>query len=205
MAEELKSLIEKIQQEGIKAASDKAREIELEAKRRAEEIIEEAQRQAKEMSAKAAEEIAAMEEGGEISLKQAARDLLLTLKKEVNTILNRLVLADVRKALEPKELVKIISAFIKESATNKSSSIVISLNKNEAEEIEKGLLSELGKEIKKGITLKVSEDIGGGFMISYDDGKSYFDFTDVSLAAYIASYLKPKLGELLKESAKGAK
>ena len=207
MAEELKDLIEKIQQEGIKAAADKAKEIELEAKRRAGEIIEDAKRQAREVLSKGAEEVGAMQEGAHASLKQAARDLLLTLKKEINAVLDRLILLDVRKALEPKEVVKIISAFFKESVDKEGGDIVISLSSNDAKEVEKALLGELAGQIKKGITLKASEDIGGGFTISYDAGKSHFDFTDSSLAAYVASYVKPRLGELLKESesAKGAK
>jgi vacuolar-type H+-ATPase subunit E/Vma4 len=43
-----------------------------------------------------------------------------------------------------------------------------------------------------------SEDISSGFIISYDQGKSYFDFSDKALAEYIAGYLKPQLSEILK-------
>ena len=198
----MKGLIEKIQEEGVKAASDKARQIELEAKRKADEILKKAQQGARDIIAKAEEEVAKLEEGGKASLKQAGRDILLSLKKEISAVLDRLILLDVRKSLEPTQLVKIISALIKESAAKAAGDIIISFSKEGADDIKRGLLSELGSQIKKGVTLRASEDVTGGFTISYDAGKSHFDFTDIALAEYVGSYLKPKLGELLKESAK---
>ena len=71
------------------------------------------------------------------------------------------------------------------------------MKKEDQEKIEKGLLAELKEEVKKGITLKPSEDIAGGFIISYDAGKSHFDFTDKALAEYFSLYLKPKIGQML--------
>ena len=84
MAEELKNLIEKIHQEGVKAAEDKASDIENEAKRQAKAIVERAEKEAKDVIAEAKGKIAEMEGSGKVSLKQAGRDLLLSLRKEIN-------------------------------------------------------------------------------------------------------------------------
>ena len=47
--------------------------------------------------------------------------------------------------------------------------------------------------MEKKIILKPAEEISGGFTISFDNGKSCYDFTDKALAEYIGTYLKPKL------------
>lgn len=197
MAEELKELIEKIHQEGVQVAEDKARDIEGEAKRRAEAVTSQAKKDAEALIAQAKEKIARMEESQKSSLQQTARDLLISLKKEISAVLDKLVVLRVREALRPDELAKIITSLIKDYKGGRKEDIIISLKKEDLEKLEKGLLSDLSDETKKGITLKPSEDVIGGFTISFDGGKSQFDFTDKALAEYIGSCLKPKLGEIL--------
>ena len=115
--------------------------------------------------------------------------------------LDRLIAAHVHKALEPGEMARIVTMLVKEHAAEAESDIVISFKKQDLEKLEKGLLSELRTEVKKGLTLKASDEIQGGFVISYDAGKSYYDFTDKALAQYIAASLRPKLAEILDEAA----
>ena len=202
MPEELKSLIEKIQEEGVKAADDKARAIEAKASSRAAEVVRKAEAEATRLIAEARSAVAKMEESGRDSLRQAGRDLILTLKKEINATLDRIVVGHVRASLAPHELARIIVGLIKEYGAKGRDGIIITLGKEDLEALGKGLLGELKEEIRKGITLKPSEDIRGGFVISYDGGKSYYDFTDKAIADYIGAYLKPKLSDMLKE--KGA-
>lgn len=200
MPEDLKGLIEKIQEEGVKAAQDKAKEIEEEARRTAELLAEKAKAEAEEIIRKAKEKSAKMEESTKASLKQAARDILISLKKEINAILGRIVESNVRKALDSAELAKLIAMLVKAYNEKKDKDVVVSLKREDFDRLEKSLLSELKSETKRGIILKPSEEIKGGFTISYDGGKSYYDFTDKALAEYILTYLKPNLAEILKDS-----
>lgn len=196
MAEEIKDLIEKIQQEGIKVAEDKAKEIENQARRQAEEIVKKALAEAEKLINEAKEQIAKKQESSKILLQQAGRDLLLGLRKEINALLERLIVSGLRQALAPEELSKILTALIKNYSGKEN--IVILLKREDLEKLEKGFLGALREEAKKGITLRPGEDIQAGFSISYDNGKSYYDFTDEALAEYIGSYLKPGLNEILK-------
>lgn len=198
MAEELKDLIEKIQQEGVKAAQDQARQIEDEARKQADAIIEKAKAQAQNLIAEAEDKISRMEESTKASLDQVGRDIMLSLRKEINAMLDRLIVLQVREALSPEELAKIITLLIKDY--HGKDDITIMLKKEDLEKIEKSFLAKLKEETKKGVVLKPSEDILGGFIISYDSGKSHFDFTDKALAEYIGKYLKPKLAQILKDS-----
>ena len=197
MAEELKSLIEKIQEEGVKVAKEKASNIENEARRQAQAILEKARQEAQKLIADAQEKVAKEEEAGRLALKQAGRDSIISLRKEITATLDRVIAAAIKDALEPEELVKIISRLIQEQGQRHREGIIISLNKEDAQRLEKDFLDALKEELKKGITLKISEDIQAGFLISFDAGRSLFDFTDKALADYLGSYVKPKLGEML--------
>ena len=202
MAEEIKELIAKIQTEGIQQAENKAKAIEAEAKRRAEIILEEARKESAKIISIAKEDSAKMEEAGRLALKQAARDSLLNLRKEINRLLDKIILMRVSEALGPQELQKLINSLFKEHAGEEKAGAVISLKKEDLEKLEKGFLQELKEKVKSGITLKSTADISGGFTISFDSGKSHLDFTDHALAEYLSSLLKPKLAELLKEIVK---
>jgi len=198
MAEELKALIDKINEEAVQAAESKAKSIENAAKNKAREIIDHAKRQAQSILEDAKKEIEKTETSAKSSIKQAGRDLVLSLRKEINTILERISVSAVNKALTPEEMIRIISSLMKECRSKEECSVVIVLNKEDLAKVEKGLLAELAQEVKKGLTLKASDDIRGGFTISYDKSKSHYDFTDEALAGYLAGYLRPKLKELLK-------
>lgn len=197
MAEDLKGLIEKIQIEGVKAAQDKARELEEAAKSEASIIIDKARREAEKIISQAREETARLETSGKESLKQAGRDLILNLRKEITSMLDKIIAAHVHKVLSAEEMVRLISAMIKSCAKETTGEIVVCLKKDDVEKLERGLLTELKNEVKKGIVLKTSDEIQGGFLISYDSGKSYYDFTDKALAGYLMSNLGQKLAEIL--------
>ncbi|MGB2705388.1 MAG: hypothetical protein WBC74_00800 [Candidatus Omnitrophota bacterium] len=199
MAEELKDLIEKIKVEGVKAAEDKAKSIEKEARRSAKDCLSKSEKEAENVISEARERVARMEKSGKDSLKQAGRDLILSLRKEINALLDKIIVSRVHEALGPAEMIKIITLIAKQSKGKEKKDITVLLNKKDLDKIEKSLLKELKDELKKGITLKSSEDIRGGFTISYDKGKSYYDFTEKALAEYIGSCLKPKLAEMLKK------
>ena len=197
MAEDIKDLIEKIQQEGIKTAEDKAREIENQARLKAEEMVKKAKAEAEKLISAAKEQIAKAQEGSQVLLKQAGRDMILSLRKEINDMLDKLIISAAKEALKPQELVKIIASLIKHHHEEAKAGIAVSINQDDLAKLEEGLLSELGRDVKKEITLRGEDDILAGFMISFDSGKSQFDFTDQALSEYIGSYLKPKLKEIL--------
>ena len=201
MAEDIKGLIEKIHQEGIMAAEEKASEIERQAVARAEAIVEAARDEASKMASEAKEEIARAEETANASLKHAARDLLIALRRELGDMLNRLVVAKVNAALDPKQLAKIITSLIEDYGNKPGADIRVSLKKEDQEALKKVFLGELKEETKKEITLDVSDDISGGFSISFDGGRSRYDFTDLALAQYLGALLNPALAEILERVA----
>ena len=200
MAEEIRDLIEKINQEGIRAAEEKAQNIEAAAQQRADEILARAKLEAEEMISAARERIHREDKAGKTLLAQAGRDLLIALRKEINAILGRIIVSDIRLAMTPEALFRLLSELIKNYNADESSDITILLSKDDLEILEKNFLHRLREETKKQIVLTSGEEISGGFTISFDSGKSCYDFTDKALADYIGTYLKPKLNQILQES-----
>ena len=202
MAEEIRDLIEKINQEGIKAAEEKAHEIEAAAQLRANEVLAQARFEAEKIIAAAQERIRREDEKEKTLIAQAGRDLLLSLRKEINAMLGRIVVSDVRLTLTPEALFKILSEMVKKYSAGEGGDIVVLLKKEDLETLEKNFLHKLQEATKKKITLRPAEEISGGFTISFDSGKSCYDFTDKALAEYIGAYLKPKLNKILQEAIK---
>ncbi len=197
MAEEIRDLIEKINQEGIKAAEEKAQNIESSAMKRADEILAQARRDAEELLTDAKNRISREDEKGKALLAQAGRDLILSLRKEINDMLGRIIVSDIQHALTPDALFILISEVAQKYSAGEQYDITVLLNKKDLETLEKHFLHKLMEETKKEVTLRAAEEISGGFTISFDGGKSCYDFTDHALAEYIGTYLKPKLNQIL--------
>ncbi|MDP2796541.1 MAG: hypothetical protein Q8N94_03420 [Methanoregula sp.] len=202
MAEEIRDLIEKINQEGIRAAEEKAQNIEAAAKQRADDILAQAKIEAEEMIAAAKDRIFREDEKEKTLLAHAGRDLLLSLRTEINAMLGRIVVSELQQALTPEALSRLLLEVVRNYSAGESSDITVLLNKEDMETLEKNFMYKLREETKKKIILRPAEEISGGFTISFDSGKSCYDFTDKALAEYIGIYLKPKLNRILKEAIK---
>lgn len=198
MAQEIKDLIAKIQQEGIHVAEEKAAQIKAQTDILAAKIISEAKIQAKNIIEQANLEAKRLDDSTNASLKQAGRDLLISLREEINSMLDALIKADIHQALSAQELAKIIGDVIKHAPLSLGSEIVVTLSAQDLEKLEKGFLKQLAQEAKKQIVLKSADGINGGFIISFDAGKSIFDFSAQSLAEYISGCLRPELNKILK-------
>jgi vacuolar-type H+-ATPase subunit E/Vma4 len=202
MAEEIRDLIEKINEEGVRAAEEKAQAIEAAAQLRAGEILKKAKTEAEVMIAAAQERIRKDEEKERILLSQAGRDLLLSLREEINAMLGRIVVSEVREVLTPDALFRLIEKSVRDYSAGGSGDITVSVNARDLEILENHFIKRLSDETKKTILLQPSEEISGGFTISFDDGKSAFDFTDKALASYIGTHLKPRLNRILVDAIK---
>lgn len=200
MSEDIKSLIAKINEEGVKAAETKAAAVEAAARQEAEELIAKAKKEAALLIRQAEAKNSGLEEKTRALLAQAARDVLLGLHKEVNTALGRVIMEEVRKQLSPELLAGLLKELILKEAGASPQDIIINVSAHDFKALEQGLLAKLKQELKKGVTLRPSEAVRAGFTISFDAGKSQFDFSDKALAEYISTHLKPNLKKVLDEA-----
>ncbi|MBU1869760.1 MAG: hypothetical protein KJ818_04745 [Candidatus Omnitrophica bacterium] len=197
MADDIKGLIEKINREGVLAAESKARAIEEEARLKAQEIITKAHAEAQRLVSEAKIEIEKDSQREKDLLVQAGRDMLLVLKGQLNAMLDKVINTEIRQTLNTEELFKILSSLIQNISKQHDAAIIVSLSKEELEKLEGGFLAKLKEQTKREILLHPADDIRAGFTISFDAGKSQFDFSDKAITEYISTYLKPKLREIL--------
>ncbi len=202
MSQQLQDLIDKIKKEGVQEAQDLSRGIEEHAHKKAQEIILQAKGQAQKILADAQVERQKLLDVTHMALKQAARDTLLNLHKEIDAILQRIIARNIEQALTSENLVGIIKEAVRGYLQNASLSqnVDVVVSHKDLKALQGGLMTQLKDQIKQPIILKSSDDVGAGFTISFDSGKSFFDFADVSLAQYLSGSVKAELAALLKES-----
>ncbi|MFA5039871.1 MAG: hypothetical protein WC732_09375 [Candidatus Omnitrophota bacterium] len=199
MAEELKALIDKIQKEGVEAAETSARQIQERAQEQAKETLRKAQAEAQRLLEDSRQKIRREEEAAQATLKQAGRDLVLSLKKEIHQILEKIVAQNVGASLKPEELAALIRVAVEQYGRKDAASVSVSLKPEDLSRLENAFLAKLEDELKKPIVLKASEELAAGFVISFDEGKSHFDFSDKALAGYLLETLRPLLARIALE------
>ncbi|MDP2653626.1 MAG: V-type ATP synthase subunit E family protein [Candidatus Omnitrophota bacterium] len=202
MSTQIQELIDKIKTEGIQEAQGKARDIESEARRRADEIVAQAQKKAGDIVAKAQSETQRLQEASRAALQQASRDALLSLRREIQSILNKIILNDLHQALAPEHLTEIIAVTIKNYLQQNAGAgdLTVILSEKDLQQLKDGFLARLKEQVKQPIHLLSAQDVGAGFLISFDGGKSSFDFTDKSLAEFLSRALNQELAALVKDS-----
>lgn len=201
MSQHVQELIDKIKIEGVQAADQKAKEIEDNAKASAQKVIADAQARAQHIIADAQTQAQKTHESTEMALKQSARDTLLALKKEIEGVLRKVISKQIKDSLSPEQLSDIIGQIVKGSvkANLADNDIEVTLNAGDLKKLKDGFAAKLQKEIKQPITFKTNDGISSGFTISFDEGKSCFDFSEASLSEYISSYLNTQIASLLKK------
>ncbi len=197
MAERIKELIEKIQEEGIQAAETKAGEILAQAQAKADALITQAEAQAKRMVEEAEVKFKRLEASSRASLEQAARDMLLALRNNINETLRAVINAQLQATLQADELGKIIEGLIKQYGTAEKAGVIITLSPHDKEKLEGFFIQKLKDHLKQGVTVRASNDIQSGFIISFDAGRSQFDFSNEALVEFICANLKPTIASLL--------
>ena len=203
MVQQIQDLIDKIKSEGVQVADQKAKEVELQSQDKAKSIIAGAQEKADKILAEAKQEIEKMEQASKKAIHQASRDMLLSIRQEICELLGRITAQTMGEALSKDDLVRIITDVVKSvlEASGDIKDVVAFLSPEDQKEISADIISKLQSKLKDGIEVKVANDIAGGFAISFDGGKSSFEFTDKSLAEYLGVFLNAEVGEIMKGAA----
>jgi len=200
MSENLKDLIEKINQEGIRSGEEKARLIEDKARLEAETILKDAKKLADEIIQKAKTEAEKTKLSANLSIKQASRDLLLGLKEDIKKMLNKIVAGEIVKALSSEKIADVLADLIGiyVDKNGRGNDIKVLVKKEDLEKIKNTFVSKLKDKITSGVEFMPSQNINAGFSISFDKGKSYFDFSDEGLLETLCVYLNPELAKIIK-------
>ena len=194
---QLEQLISKIKNEGIKTAEDSAEKIIQDAEQKAESIIKDAEKKADQLIAAAQADALRFENSANASVKQAGRDVVLTVRKNLSDIFNRLLKAETDKALSANVMEEIIVNTINKLNKTEAGNFTVEIPEKDSDALQKVLTSRLSEEIKNGLEIKAARNMEKGFFISSKDGSAYFNFSDEGIAEALSEYLNPKLATLI--------
>ncbi len=194
---QLEQLISKIKNEGIKTAEDSAEKIIQDAEQKAESIIKDAEKKADQLIAAAQADALRFENSANASVKQAGRDVVLTVRKNLSDIFNRLLKAETDKALSANVMEEIIVNTINKLNKTEAGNFTVEIPEKDSDALQKVLTSRLSEEIKNGLEIKAARNMEKGFFISSKDGSAYFNFSDEGIAEALSEYLNPKLAVLI--------
>ena len=191
MAEELQSLIEKINRDGVEKATAEAERIVSAAKEQAAAIVKAANDEAAKSAAAAKAEAEASAERAKETLRQAARDAVISVEGAVSALLEKLLTANVDAALSDPATAAAIAG---EAVRN----IVTSGEIHAGAKVAEALKSQLAA--KTNFTVVMDEVTSSGFTVKLDGGRVEHDFTGATVAAELAKRLRPDLAALMKDS-----
>lgn len=198
MAEELQSLLEKINQEGImKAEAEKAKII-ADAEKQAQEIIANASKEAEKIIADAnknADDIFHRTTG---TLEQSRRDIVLQLRKELADRLHDAVNDAGAKALTPEFMAQLIRELALAFSADPNSPICVRTSVKNADALDQALREALADSFKAEPKVFAGKEVANGMEVSFDGGKCFYDFTLDAVSDLLNDYIGDKLGSIFK-------
>jgi V/A-type H+-transporting ATPase subunit E len=197
MEMDLNNIIEKIKQEGVDEAEKKAADIVKEAENKAQNVLQDAGKQKESILKKAEQDAQRLKDNGEEAVKQASRDVLLSLRERIVELFDKIIKKEIAGQLSGDVIKDMVVKLADKFERGEQPDIEILLSDKEKKDLEKEIFSALGKEVKKGLTIKTSSSIEHGFRIGEKDKHSYYDFTDEAIAEAFMTHLNPKIVEIL--------
>ena len=198
MAEELQSLLEKINNEGIKKAEAERDAILSDARKQAEEIIADAKKNASVIVESSKREAEALNARATAALKQAARDIVLQLRNDLQNRLAEAVQSAECAALTPEFMAELTVKLSEAFAADSNAQIQLRTAVKDLEKTDEALKKALANSFANAPKLFPGKEISSGMEVSFDGGKCYFDFTADAVTELVNSYIGEKLAAIFK-------
>lgn len=187
--EDLQSLLEKINREGVEKADAEAKRIVDEAKAKADKIVKDALAEAEKAKADAEANAKTYADRAAETIRQSARDITIGVKDAVTALLEKLLAKDIDAALgDEKTAVSIVADAIKDLTGPGEIRC--------GEKLAQTLNSQLAT--RNSFTVITDETLGAGFTVKLDGGRVEHDFTAETISAELARRLRPDLAALVK-------
>ena len=192
MEQQIQDLVDSIKKEGLQQAQTQRDEIISQAKAEADRIINEARANAGKMIEDAQRECALREQSARASIEQAARNVAITLKEDLNAQLSKILALQVGEVLDKTLLSKLVLSVVDASLKE----AVIEIGAPDAEKLTKQLAADLAGKLKNGLELSA----GGkekGLKIVSKDGSGYIDLSAEEMTKLLRPYLSDSIKEII--------
>lgn len=175
---QIQDLVSSIKKDGIDSANQQAAAILADARKQADAIIAEAKSQADKLRDDAKAEIDVFK----TSAQQAKRDAVLAFRQEIQKEFEKILAADVGKALDQQTLARLIQAAVQGED--------VSGYAVEVGQVTDGIRQQLAQELKNGLEIRPSKKVGAGFRLAAKDGSGYFDCSDQEIAEMLMPFFR---------------
>lgn len=187
--EELQSLLEKINREGVEKAEAQAAKIIAEANAQAQAVLKSAKDEADKLKFDAEKNAEAFAQRAAESIRQAARDTVISVRENIEAILEKLLVKNVNAALADEKTAATLAAKAIEGLCAETEIAA-------APELVAALKAQFAA--KGEIKITGDEAIDSGFSVKIDAGRIEHSFTSEVIASELAKRLRPDLAALLK-------
>jgi len=202
MPEDLKSLLNRIQKDGVEKAEIEAEQLIAKAKEKAAAVVREAEASAHATREKAEQDAAAFMERAEKSLKQAARDVVLSVGEATSATFATLVNQTVSETLTPSTLKQMLVALVEAYSANKQGEarIEILLPPGQQKQVLDLFMAEFKEKMRSGIEIKSDGSVLSGFRVSLLDDQVEHDFSGQAIADALCQLIRPRIGEIVRSA-----
>ena len=199
MADELQSLLEKINAEGVKKAEAEREKIVGAAKAEAESIVAAAKAEAEKIVASAEAESEAMRKRAESAVKQAVRDAVLKLKAELEARLGAAVTDASAEALSPELMAEVVKQLAAKFVTDPDGEVTVRCAVKDREELDAALKNALADSLVKNPKVLADSAMTGGLELGTDHGRLYFDFSLEAVEEVVGAYAGEQVAALFND------
>lgn len=197
MAEDLQALMQRIQKDAVDKAENEAAAIIARAKEKAAEIVKAAEAEAAAKLEKADKDAEAFTERSERTLEQSARDLLLSVGKNLEKMILDLLNLQVEKSLDESTVKQMLLTVAKSYTTD----VDVEFSEADASKLSSFVMGEFAKELGKGVKVESDKGVKFGFRIKLDGGKVTHEFTEAAMADALSALLRPQLSRVVNAAA----
>lgn len=188
--EELQSLLEKINREGVEKADAEAKKIIDAAQAKAADIVAAARRDQARATADAEKAAADYQRRADETIRQQARDIVIGVRDSVTRLLESVLMRNVDSQLQDERVVAdLVSAAVKDLTGPGEITC--------GEKLAKALAAQLAS--KGEFTVITDESAESGFTVRLDGGRVEHAFTCEVIAAELAKRLRGDLAKLVVE------
>ena len=199
MAEDLQALMERIQKDAVDKAELEATAIISKAKDKALEIVNAAEEEAKAKLEQADKDALAFTERSERTLEQSARDLLLSVGKNLEKMILDLLSLQIEKSLDEATVKNMLLTIAK----SYSSDIEVDFSEADTQKLTSFVMGEFAKQLKAGVKVESDKGVKFGFRVKLDGGKVSHEFTEEAMADSLSALLRPQLSKIVNKAAQG--
>ena len=193
MSEELQSLLEKINSDGVMKANAERDAIISKARAEADAIIAAAQKEAESTRKQAATDAETLQKRAESAITQAARDVVLKLRAELESRISAAVAGAAEETMTPAFMAELVKSIGANFLADPNANVTVIASVKDAAALDAALKGVLVSSLKKQPRVLAEPTIRGGMEVNFNGSELFFDFSTEALTGLLAEYTAPKI------------